>query len=110
MVAKNVMGRLKVIAAGQTATESHWSVHYNKTFEAIRDDPGQLLLSPGFLARVNPYSGSTTLISLGGPAHPVRIGGLRIVVIAGPCAVESRQQTLECAACVRESGAGVFDR
>ncbi|MGA2640169.1 MAG: 3-deoxy-7-phosphoheptulonate synthase, partial [Spirochaetia bacterium] len=39
---------------------------------------------------------------------PVRIGGLRIVVIAGPCAVESRQQTLECAACVRESGAVLF--
>ena len=49
-----------------------------------------------------------TVISLGGPAHPVRIGGLRIVAIAGPCAVESRQQTLECAACVRESGAVLF--
>ena len=49
-----------------------------------------------------------TVISLGVPAHPVRIGGLRIVVIAGPCAVESRQQTLECAACVRESGAVLF--
>ena len=35
----------------------------------------------------------------------VRLGGLRIVVIAGPCAVESREQVLECAALVRESGA-----
>ncbi|MGO9307629.1 MAG: 3-deoxy-7-phosphoheptulonate synthase [Spirochaetia bacterium] len=43
-----------------------------------------------------------------GGAIPVRIGGLRVVVIAGPCAVESRQQTLECAACVRESGAVLF--
>ncbi len=56
-----------------------------------------------------------TVISIGkgtksasGGAIPVRIGGLRIVVIAGPCAVESRQQTLECAACVRESGAVLF--
>ncbi len=30
------------------------------------------------------------------------------MVIAGPCAVESRQQTLEVAACVRESGAVLF--
>ena len=54
------------------------------------------------------FRNDDTIISLGGPAHPVRIGGLRIVVIAGPCAVESRQQTLECAACVRESGAVLF--
>jgi 3-deoxy-7-phosphoheptulonate synthase len=42
----------------------------------------------------------------GGPR--VRLGGLRIVVIAGPCAVESRSQALECAALVRESGAVLF--
>jgi 3-deoxy-7-phosphoheptulonate synthase len=42
----------------------------------------------------------------GGPR--VRLGGLRIVVIAGPCAVESREQVLECASLVRESGAVVF--
>ncbi len=39
---------------------------------------------------------------------PVRLGGLRIVVIAGPCAVESRAQSLECAALVRESGAVLY--
>jgi 3-deoxy-7-phosphoheptulonate synthase len=52
-----------------------------------------------------------TVISVGGEktgAAPVRIGGLRIAVIAGPCAVESRQQTMEVAACVRESGAVLF--
>ena len=38
----------------------------------------------------------------------MRIGGLRIVAIAGPCSVESRQQTMEVAACVRESGAVLF--
>ncbi len=42
-----------------------------------------------------------TIIAVG----PVRIGGPRIVVIAGPCAVESRGQMLEAAARVRESGA-----
>ncbi|MDR3303798.1 MAG: 3-deoxy-7-phosphoheptulonate synthase [Treponema sp.] len=36
---------------------------------------------------------------------PVKIGGARISVIAGPCAVESREQIRETAARVRESGA-----
>ena len=49
-----------------------------------------------------------TVISVRGPAGTVRIGGLRIIAIAGPCAVESREQTMECAARVRESGAVLF--
>ena len=39
------------------------------------------------------------------PVGPVKIGGLRIVVIAGPCAVESKEQIRESARIVRESGA-----
>ena len=42
-----------------------------------------------------------SLITVG----PVRIGGPRVVVIAGPCAVESREQVLESAELVRASGA-----
>ena len=42
-----------------------------------------------------------TIVSVGG----VKIGGSRITVIAGPCAVESREQIMETAAQVRESGA-----
>ncbi len=36
---------------------------------------------------------------------PVKIGGSRIVVMAGPCAVESKEQIFETAERVRESGA-----
>ncbi|MDR2343697.1 MAG: 3-deoxy-7-phosphoheptulonate synthase [Spirochaetaceae bacterium] len=42
-----------------------------------------------------------SIVSIG----PVKIGGARISVIAGPCAVESREQIAETAAMVRESGA-----
>ncbi|MDR2485741.1 MAG: 3-deoxy-7-phosphoheptulonate synthase [Treponema sp.] len=42
-----------------------------------------------------------TIVTVG----PVTIGGSRISVIAGPCAVESKEQILETAALVRESGA-----
>lgn len=38
------------------------------------------------------------------PVGPIRIGGQRIAVIAGPSSVESREQILECAALVAESG------
>jgi 3-deoxy-7-phosphoheptulonate synthase len=81
-------------------------------------DVREVELLPG-VARVIPISSpyklasrefrkDDTIISIGSPAHPVRIGGMRIVVIAGPCSVESRTQALECAAAVRESGAVLF--
>lgn len=42
-----------------------------------------------------------TVVNIGG----VRIGGPRISVIAGPCAVESREQVMEAARAVKASGA-----
>jgi 3-deoxy-7-phosphoheptulonate synthase len=42
------------------------------------------------------------------PVGPVKIGGSRIVVIAGPCAVESRAQIQEVAERVKESGASIL--
>ncbi|HZS35181.1 MAG TPA: 3-deoxy-7-phosphoheptulonate synthase [Polyangia bacterium] len=47
-----------------------------------------------------------TVISLPGPGGaPSVIGGGRFGVIAGPCAVETREQTLAAARAVREAGA-----
>ncbi|MDR2617600.1 MAG: 3-deoxy-7-phosphoheptulonate synthase [Treponema sp.] len=47
-----------------------------------------------------------TIVTVGGAETPaVKIGGSRITVIAGPCAVESKDQIMETAALVRESGA-----
>ena len=48
-MAKNAIGRLKVIAAGRAAMENNWSVHYNQLFETLRDRPAALLRNPGFL-------------------------------------------------------------
>jgi len=45
-----------------------------------------------------------TVVSVG----PVKIGGMRIAMIAGPCAVESRDQILTTAKLVRESGAVIL--
>jgi 3-deoxy-7-phosphoheptulonate synthase len=45
-----------------------------------------------------------TVIDLGG----VRIGGEKVVVMAGPCAVESREQLLDIARKVKASGASIL--
>ncbi len=38
----------------------------------------------------------------------VKVGGERFVVIAGPCAVESREQIFQCARAVKESGGAML--
>ncbi len=77
-------------------------------------DAREVELLPG-VARVIPISSPYKLASREFrkedtviPVGPARIGGLRIAVIAGPCAVESREQVMECARLVRESGAVFF--
>ncbi|MDO8585705.1 MAG: 3-deoxy-7-phosphoheptulonate synthase [Armatimonadota bacterium] len=45
-----------------------------------------------------------TVINAGG----VEIGGSKVVVMAGPCCVESEQQTLETAAAVKSAGATIL--
>ncbi|MGI6433171.1 MAG: 3-deoxy-7-phosphoheptulonate synthase, partial [Sphaerochaetaceae bacterium] len=47
---------------------------------------------------------SDTIVSVGN----VKIGGNRVVVIAGPCAVESRSQIMEVARLVRQAGAVIL--
>jgi len=49
-----------------------------------------------------------SLIQVGLPDNPVTIGGPELVVIAGPCAIESREQAFAAAASVRKSGARLF--
>ncbi len=77
-------------------------------------DKKELALLPGVervAATSKPYElasretkSEDTIVSLG----PVKIGGSRISVIAGPCAVESKEQIMETAARVRESGAVIL--
>ncbi|MEO6326375.1 MAG: 3-deoxy-7-phosphoheptulonate synthase [Thermoanaerobaculia bacterium] len=45
-----------------------------------------------------------TIVSIGG----VAVGGHRVVVIAGPCAVESKEQTITIARAVKEHGADLL--
>ncbi len=77
-------------------------------------DPGYFESLPG-VARVVPVNTAFKLVSR--QMHPedtrvqvgdVSVGGERIVVVAGPCAVENRDQTLAVAGQVRKYGAMIF--
>ncbi len=77
-------------------------------------DPGQVELLPG-VVRVIPITKAYKLASRELKKEdtvfdvgPVTIGGDRVCVIAGPCAVESREQILEAALAVREAGAVIL--
>ena len=52
------------------------------------------------------FSQENTVIDVGG----VKIGGPQIVVMAGPCSVESREMLLETAHAVKEAGATILRR
>jgi 3-deoxy-7-phosphoheptulonate synthase len=57
---------------------------------------------PGGLARYSPAQGCS------GPQGGVTVGGKELAIIAGPCAVESREQTFAAAASVCQAGAQLF--
>lgn len=59
------------------------------------------LISEPYKLSSRSYHPQDTVVRVG----DVEIGGPEMVVIAGPCSVESRQQTLEAAHAVKEAGA-----
>ena len=49
-LAKNVVGRLKMLASGEKAAARNFGGHYTGVFEALRDHPESLLRDPAFMA------------------------------------------------------------
>jgi 3-deoxy-7-phosphoheptulonate synthase len=50
------------------------------------------------------FKPSDSVVSING----IQIGGKRVIVMAGPCAVESEEQLMEAARAVKESGASIL--
>ncbi len=66
-------------------------------------DPGEVV--PSAPSKVSWKSkSSTTIVETGG----IKIGGPQIVIIAGPCAIESRDQLFETASAVKKGGAKIL--
>src|SRR5690348_10703504 len=62
------------------------------------------ILKPYKLASTQIKHGERTVLDIGGR----KVGGTNFALIAGPCTVESREQTLETARIVRDAGASLF--
>jgi len=73
-----------------------------ETLESV--DHVMPILKPYRLAAAERRHGRPTVLEIGGR----RIGGEHFALIAGPCTVESRDQTLEAARIVQAGGASLF--
>ncbi len=62
------------------------------------------LISAPFKLSSRQYQPEDQIVSVGG----VQIGGTQVVIMAGPCSVESEDQILEAAHAVKDAGAGVL--
>ena len=70
-------------------------------FEAIEDVEKTIPILKPFKLASRDMHPADTLVSLNGKP----VGGQEVVIIAGPCSVESRSQILEAAQAVKEAGA-----
>jgi len=52
--------------------------------------------------------GEDSVVHVGPPEAGVTFGGKELAIIAGPCAIESREQAFAAADCVRKAGARLF--
>jgi 3-deoxy-7-phosphoheptulonate synthase len=90
------------ITGNQGALDPALFAHYPGVTEAVPVSRPWKLVS----REVKP---DDTIVKLGGPSEaPAQIGGGTFVVMAGPCAVESRDQIMTTAAAVRAAGAKIL--
>ncbi len=77
---------------------------HQSTFEAMDGVEKTMRVMQPFRIASRDFSHENTVIDING----VKIGGQQIVVMAGPCSVESREMILETAQAVKEAGATVL--
>ncbi|MEZ4714061.1 MAG: 3-deoxy-7-phosphoheptulonate synthase [Caldilineaceae bacterium] len=75
-----------------------------RTFEILDGVERTMRVMQPYRLASRDFSPSATVIDVNG----VKIGGNKVVVMAGPCSVESRQQILETAHAVKEAGASIL--
>ena len=76
----------------------------NSTFEVMDGVERTMRVMQPYKLASRDFSEANTVLEIGG----VKIGGSRIVVMAGPCSVESREMILETAQMVKAAGATVL--
>jgi 3-deoxy-7-phosphoheptulonate synthase len=76
----------------------------NSTFEVMDGVERTMRVMQPYKMASRDFSASDTVLDVGG----VPVGGKRIVVMAGPCSVESREMILETAHLVKAAGATIL--
>ena len=76
----------------------------NSTFEVMDGVERTMRVMQPYKMASRDFSASDTVLDVGG----VSVGGKRIVVMAGPCSVESREMILETAHLVKAAGATIL--
>jgi 3-deoxy-7-phosphoheptulonate synthase len=76
----------------------------NEPFEVMEGVEKTMRVMQPFKLASRDFSAANTVINVNG----VQVGGKRIVVMAGPCSVESREMILETAQLVKEAGATIL--
>jgi 3-deoxy-7-phosphoheptulonate synthase len=76
----------------------------NEAFEVMDGVEKTMRVMQPFKLASRDFSETNTVINVKG----VEVGGKRIVVMAGPCSVESREMILESAQMVKEAGASIL--
>jgi len=77
---------------------------HQSAFEAMDGVEKTMRVLQPFKVASRDFSQENTVVDVNG----VRIGGQRVVVMAGPCSVESREMLLETAHAVKEAGATIL--
>jgi 3-deoxy-7-phosphoheptulonate synthase len=77
---------------------------HQTAFEAMDGVEKTMRVMQPFRAASREFSQTNTVIDVNG----VKVGGPKIIVMAGPCSVESREMLLECAHAVKEAGASIL--
>jgi 3-deoxy-7-phosphoheptulonate synthase len=75
-----------------------------ETFEAMDGVEKTMRVMQPFQVASRDFTASNTIINVNG----VEIGGNKIIVMAGPCSVESREMVLETAHAVKEAGGAIL--
>ena len=80
------------------------AIRSREIFEAMFIVDSVMPISRPYKLVSREFKGKTTVVEV----KDVKVGGNEVVVIAGPCAVESREQLLEIAREVKEAGAKIL--
>jgi 3-deoxy-7-phosphoheptulonate synthase len=79
-----------------------------ESLEALPGVESVLRVTKPYKLASREFHPDSTVVRIDSPAGPIAVGGDHVVMMAGPCTVESEEQLLAAARAARESGASIL--